>query len=71
MATGNRLAEIRAAEGVSQSALAREMGIDKSTIWRWEKGERQMDNDTLRVLCERFGCSVEHLLGWDRPKAAA
>jgi transcriptional regulator with XRE-family HTH domain len=64
MPTPNRLAEIRAAAGMSQAALARELNIDKSTIWRWEQGKRKISDDTKLRLAALFGVSVAHLMGW-------
>ena len=70
MPTPNRLAEIRTAAGVSQSALAQELGIDKSTIWRWEQGKRQIRDETKLQLAARFDVSVLRLMGWPETSAA-
>lgn len=60
----NRLAEIRSAAGVSQAALSRELNIDKSTVWRWEQGSRQVPDDVKLWLAARFGVTVPYLMGW-------
>lgn len=67
----NRLVELRKAAGLSQEALAREVGVAHSTAWRWEHGQMKVSQASMRKLCALFGCSVEHLLGWDRPDIAA
>ncbi len=70
MPTPNRLAEIRTTAGVSQSALARELDIDKSTVWRWEQGKRQIPDETKLQLAARFDVSVSELMGWPETSAA-
>lgn len=42
---------------------------DTTTVGRWIKGEVEIPADLLRPLTEKFDCSVEHLLGWDREPA--
>jgi DNA-binding transcriptional regulator YiaG len=39
LSTG-RAAEIRSAAGLPRSALARDLGVAESALWRWERGER-------------------------------
>lgn len=41
------------------------------TVHRWEKGITPIPDDAKRILSERFGVTVEHLMGWDRQEAAA
>lgn len=66
----NRLAEIRTAAGLSQSALARELNIDKITVYRWEKGRRGIDDATKLWLAARFDVDVAYLMGWPEREAA-
>lgn len=40
---GEALAEARAAAGLSVAAAAAELGVDRSTLFRWEKGQRRPD----------------------------
>lgn len=65
MPTPNNLAALRRAHGVSQSALARELNIDKTTVWRWEQGKRQIADDMKLRLAERFDVTPAQLMGWD------
>lgn len=67
----NRLAEMRQAAGLSQIALARELGVNTSTVSRWESGERAMPDGVKLRLATRFGVSVSHLMGWPEPETAA
>lgn len=73
MPTPNRLAEIRSAAGVSQMDLAGELGVDKSTLYRWERGDLGIKDDTKLWLAARFNVSVPYLMGWPErePEVAA
>lgn len=61
----NRLAELRNAADISQSALSHELGVDASTIWRWEHERVGIPDRQKVVLAERFGVTVGYLMGWD------
>jgi transcriptional regulator with XRE-family HTH domain len=39
MSVGERIREAREKKGVSQAALAKEMGVSRATVWGWETGE--------------------------------
>lgn len=51
-------------KGVSQSAAARGIGLDKSAVTRWSKGAVPRGT-TLYKLADFFGVSVSELLGED------
>jgi transcriptional regulator with XRE-family HTH domain len=40
--TGKRLKRERKALELTQAALARSLGVDKSTVARWEQGQREI-----------------------------
>ena len=61
----NRLKELRKAKKLTQEELAREIGISKITVLRWENGERQIKLDKAQKLADFFGVSVGYLLGHD------
>ena len=63
MEIGTRIAEIREQAGLSQSALARAIGISQSAISQIESGERNPSYDMLRQLAQALGVSVPHLVG--------
>lgn len=63
--TRNRLAQLREAKGEKRYHLAAAIDIDPSTIFRWEKGQSGIPDDVKLKLAERYGVSVEHLMGWD------
>ena len=74
----NRLEQLRIAQGLSRKELAEQVAmstyaprrgqpISERTIRRWENGETPIPVDRLPELAVIFGCSIEHLMGWDRP----
>lgn len=60
----NRLKELRKEKRLTQEELAREIGISKITVLRWENGERQIKPDKAEKLADFFGVSVGYLLGY-------
>jgi hypothetical protein len=40
------------------------------TVERWERGDNPIPDDAKLILSRHFNVTVEHLLGWDREKAA-
>jgi transcriptional regulator with XRE-family HTH domain len=67
----NRLTELREAAGISRPGLADLVGVGEHQVRRWESGEVLVPSKHLPLLAERFGCTVEHLMGWDRSEAKA
>ena len=59
----NNIRELRKAKGVSQSMLAREIGVAQNTVSQWECGTREPDNDMLAALASYFNTTVDYLLG--------
>jgi repressor LexA len=58
---------IRERKGVSQAAVAKELGISRQAYNNYELGKRQADYETLLRLAEYFGTTVENLIR-DTPK---
>ena len=50
---------------MNQKQLAELMNVNQNTISRWEKGERQPNNDELGKLSDIFHVSVDYLLSDD------
>ena len=64
------LVTLRKNNKMNQKQLAELMNVNQNTISRWEKGERQPNNDDLRKLSDIFHVSVDYLLSDDDgPKA--
>lgn len=55
--------KLRELKGISQTELARQLGVVRSTICQYEKGNRQPDTETLLKLADFFGVTVDYLLG--------
>ena len=60
----NRLKELRKEKGLSQKALANELGVHYRTLQNWENGESQIKPDKAQQLADFFGVSVGYLLGY-------
>ncbi len=57
----NKLAEFRAAKGLSQDQLARELGLSPSTIAMYETYRRTPSLKNARVIADYFGASIEEV----------
>ena len=60
-----RLQELRNQSGKSQSRVALDFGVARSTVSMWETGGSEPDNVTLQKLADYFDVSVDYLLGRD------
>ncbi len=58
-----QLRRLRADAGISQSGLAAAIGISKSSINMYERGEREPSFATLSALCDFFKVEPSVLLG--------
>lgn len=65
-----QLKRYRAESGLSQSELAAEIGISKSSINMYERGEREPSFATLTALCRLFNVEPNVLLAGDGRPAA-
>lgn len=61
---GEIIQEKRKARGVTQSQLAYEMGISKSSVSKWETGQTYPDIYLLPELATYFNITVDELLGY-------
>lgn len=62
-----RIRALVAASGFSQVEVARSIGVDKSTVSKWIKGERTPTMQNLVDLAELLGVEMKEL--WDGPEA--
>lgn len=58
----NSLKELRAARGLSQQQLATKLFVDRSTVARWELGERMPDLVIVPRIAECLGVDAAMLL---------
>ena len=59
---GNYIYSLRKAAQLSQSQVARLLGVSDKAVSKWENGKSKPATDTLEKLAALFGVSVEHLL---------
>lgn len=57
-----RIRELRKAKGITQEALAREVGVSETTISKWENGNSVPDIEMLCILSDYFEVSLDELL---------
>ncbi len=63
METKHIIYELRTQKGMSQDALAEKVFVTRQAVSRWETGETVPNTDTLKLLSELFGVSINTLLG--------
>ena len=60
---GKRVKELRKAHGWTQVQLSEKLNKGDSTVRMWELGKSEPDNETIVLLSDFFGVSVDYLLG--------
>ena len=63
METKEIIYELRTKNGLSQDALAEKVFVTRQAVSRWENGETVPNTETLKLLSELFGVSINTLLG--------
>lgn len=63
---GARIRRKRRDVGLSQEALAREMGVSKNTVARWETNVHPPTGENFSKLADRFGVTTDWLLRGDQ-----
>ncbi|MBQ8942710.1 MAG: helix-turn-helix domain-containing protein [Firmicutes bacterium] len=63
METKNIIQELRTKHGMSQEELANKIFVTRQAVSRWETGETVPNTETLKLLSEVFGVSIDTLLG--------
>lgn len=59
---GNKIQSCRKRAGLSQEALARELGISRQAVSRWETGEAIPDTEKVIQISRLFQVSTDYLL---------
>tara|TARA_R110002096_G_scaffold416576_2_gene619307 strand:- start:133867 stop:134490 length:624 start_codon:yes stop_codon:yes gene_type:complete len=63
---GERLKYMRKnLKNINQTELGNIMGVQQSTISRWEAGIDEPEHDHVRALADYFKCTIDYLLGSD------
>lgn len=61
----NKLKELRKDKGLSQQALAEQIGVHYRTLQNWENGKTNIKPEKAEQLAGFFNVPVVHLLGYD------
>lgn len=65
MKIGTQIRLLRKEKGISQDALAQQLGITCQAVSKWENGSTMPDITMLPVIARYFGVSVDYLLDYD------
>lgn len=68
MTTGNRIANLRKQNGMSQFQLAKVIGIATSTLGMYETNKRTPSPKVLEKIAHYFSVSTDYLLGLNPQK---
>lgn len=72
MKIGLRMKERRKELKISADELAKKLGKDRSTIYRYEKGDiENLPLDILEPIAEALETTPAHLMGWDQEQIDA
>lgn len=58
---GDRLRHLREQKGISQYRAAKEMGIHKNMLYRYEAGTSTPNTFFLEILADFYGVSMDYL----------
>ena len=66
MTTGQRIRNRRKEIGMSADELADKIGVNRSTIFRYENGDiEKLPLSNLQPIAESLDVTVDYLMGWD------
>lgn len=60
-----RLKEFREARGYTQTDVADALGVQKSTISKWELGQREASLATIKQLCRIYGVEPGYFINFE------
>lgn len=60
---GRNLKALRKERGITQENMANSINTSRSCISNYESGNREPDNETIRIIADYFGVSIDFLLG--------
>lgn len=63
MSLSKKLKDLRDINGISQSDLADQIHVHRSTVAHWELGTRKPDYEMIKALSEIFNVSTDFLIG--------
>ena len=66
MNTGEKIRQLREAQGMTLEELGKKVGVGKSTIRKWETGMiANMRRDKIKKVADALGVSPGYLMGWE------
>ena len=63
MILGNKIAELRKEKGMTQEALATELGVSNQAVSKWEANQSCPDIQLLPQIADIFGVTIDCLFG--------
>ena len=63
---GERLRALRTGQGLTQAELAQQLGVSKSALCMYERGEREPRRETLLAIAAYFHTDLSDLFGLPR-----
>jgi len=70
MSLGTRIYGLRKDHGMTRDEFAKFLGVSRSTIQRWELGDK-IDSDTLLAISKKFNVSIDWLVAGARTENLA
>lgn len=71
MTVGERIKFRRKQLGITADTLAEKVGVSRSTVFRWEKGDiEKVPGDTLVPIANALSVTPAYLMGWEDPSPA-
>ena len=58
-----RLKELRIEKGLTQQQLADILKVDRTTVMKWERGERETNFSMLAKIAKYFETTSDYLIG--------
>ncbi len=62
-----KITELRERAGMTKTQVADKLGVDISTVCKWETGVNKPTSDSLLKLADLFRCTTDELLGREPP----
>ena len=66
MDIGQKILEIRKAEGLSQTEFAEKFHVTRQTVSNWEHGKNYPDMETLMRISDEYGITFDELIKKDK-----
>lgn len=65
MTKGMRIKQLRESLGISQTDLAKNVGVSKQTLYKYENDIiTNIPSDVIERISDKLGCSPAYIMGW-------